>query len=282
MKQLTNNPSAESIDHGFTLMGILLSTFAPSPELENYLEMFLRDKREDECIHKLHLIVYGGPVPGIPRMHQIEALRGKGRRFSLWGRDDVRADKGSRRPAVKARSGVVPALASSGGGGSAASPAEAAASPKSRRRGSVEAMPVKAAAAPPLPARPRGGAPPPALPGRPPTRPPPAMPLAGSRLISAASAEEARAVPNESGGGGGAVEDAQVAAAAAELAAAEVAAAAELAEAEAAAAAEIAAAEASAAAEEPPLPEGWQEFEAEGKLFYFHAAKNKTQWDRPT
>ena len=91
------------------LLGIMLSTFPPSEDLENFLEMFLREKRvrnkkcrncsvilslrggggagtlymgrasfqtctcqEEDLIKKLHLIVYGAPVPGVPRLKQIE------------------------------------------------------------------------------------------------------------------------------------------------------------------------------------------------------------------
>ena len=71
MKQLTGNPSPASRDHGLTLLGLMLSTFPPSAELENFLEMFLRDLREKDLIAKLHLIVYGAPVPGIPALAQV-------------------------------------------------------------------------------------------------------------------------------------------------------------------------------------------------------------------
>jgi len=45
MKQLTGNNDPTSCDHGFTMLGVMLSTFPPSDDLENYLEMFLREKR---------------------------------------------------------------------------------------------------------------------------------------------------------------------------------------------------------------------------------------------
>jgi len=228
-------------------MSLMLSTFPPSSELENYLEMFLRGKREDECINKLHLIVYGEPVPGIPRMHQIEGLRGKGRRFSLWGRADMAATdatkKASRRPAAAAATGVKNVPASSGGGTTPAKP---------RRRGSVEAMPVPKSAPPPLP-----------------TQNPPAIAVAASEHST-----EAAGTTNEPA----AVEPAVAAAAVQTSASAEVTASAE--DAPAAAASEVAVAEGAPADE--PLPEGWQEFEAEGKLFYYHAESGRTQWDRPS
>jgi len=244
MKQLTANPSPESIDHGFTLMSLLLSTFPPSAELENYLEMFLRGKREDECIKKLHLIVYGEPVPGIPRMHQIEGLRGKGRRFSLWGRADANAsdsNKPSRRPAAK----KMPSVGSKGGGKTPVKP---------RRRGSVEAVAVpKSAAPPPLPSRSR--------------------PMASEVVPAAASANEPPAT---------AVVEPVVAATERSEVETSIATGEELAAAaEAAADAAAAVAVAEEAPAEVPLPEGWQEFEAEGKLFYYHTESGRTQWDRP-
>jgi len=243
MKQLTANPSPESIDHGFTLMSLLLSTFPPSAELENYLEMFLRGKREDECIKKLHLIVYGEPVPGIPRMHQIEGLRGKGRRFSLWGRADANAsdsNKPSRRPAAK----KMPSVGSKGGGKTPVKP---------RRRGSVEAVAVPKSAPPPLPSRSR--------------------PMASEVVPAAASANEPPAT---------AVVEPVVAATERSEVETSIATGEELAAAaEAAADAAAAVAVAEEAPAEVPLPEGWQEFEAEGKLFYYHTESGRTQWDRP-
>lgn len=234
-------------------MSLMLSTFPPSSELENYLEMFLRGKREDECINKLHLIVYGEPVPGIPRMHQIEGLRGKGRRFSLWGRADTAATdankKASRRPAAAAAAAGVEKVpgSSSRSGGSTTLKA------KPRRRGSVEAMPVPKSAPPPLPTQ---------------------NPRAGAVVASEHSTEVAAAVTTNEP----AEVEPAVAAAAQTSASAEVTASAEDAPA-AAVATEVAVAE--GAPTEEPLPEGWQEFEAEGKLFYYHAESGRTQWDRP-
>jgi len=39
MKQLTGNADPLSCEHGFTLLGIMLSTFPPSEELENFVEL---------------------------------------------------------------------------------------------------------------------------------------------------------------------------------------------------------------------------------------------------
>ena len=64
IKQLTNNPDAESTRKGFWLMAICLETFPPPEEFENYLECWLRAKApsadQQRYIGTLHATVYGG------------------------------------------------------------------------------------------------------------------------------------------------------------------------------------------------------------------------------
>lgn len=45
MKQLCGNSDQGSCDNGLVLLGIMLSTFAPSEDLELFLEMFLSDRK---------------------------------------------------------------------------------------------------------------------------------------------------------------------------------------------------------------------------------------------
>ena len=42
IKQVTANPSTESAQRGWELIVLCLSTFPPSSDFENYLEMYLR------------------------------------------------------------------------------------------------------------------------------------------------------------------------------------------------------------------------------------------------
>ena len=71
MKQLTNNPTPESVSKGWELMGLVCSTFIPSSELENYVVMFLRDyapdndyKRFTAALHETEYSKKSG-IPGV-------------------------------------------------------------------------------------------------------------------------------------------------------------------------------------------------------------------------
>jgi len=48
IKQLTENPSPQSVTKGWQLMRCCLQTFPPSEEFANYLEMFLAAKGKDD------------------------------------------------------------------------------------------------------------------------------------------------------------------------------------------------------------------------------------------
>jgi hypothetical protein len=48
IKQLTDNPSPQSVTKGWQLMRCCLQTFPPSEEFANYLEMFLAAKGKDD------------------------------------------------------------------------------------------------------------------------------------------------------------------------------------------------------------------------------------------
>ena len=61
IKQLTNNPSPTSIQKGYDLLLLCLATF-PANELENYLEMWIRNhagKQKDKFLYYLHQTSYG-------------------------------------------------------------------------------------------------------------------------------------------------------------------------------------------------------------------------------
>merc|ERR1719242_2677433 len=61
IKQLTNNPGNQSVNRGWNLLNICLYVFAPSRELENYLEVFIRNQptdRKERSMVALQSILY--------------------------------------------------------------------------------------------------------------------------------------------------------------------------------------------------------------------------------
>lgn len=72
-KQLTGNPSAASMERGWVLMHAALCTFPPSEELENYLELFLRDHGALPCVWALHLTLFrgGAGMAGAPSAEEL-------------------------------------------------------------------------------------------------------------------------------------------------------------------------------------------------------------------
>eukprot|EP00484_Ammonia_sp_Unknown_P018101 CAMPEP_0197028252 /NCGR_PEP_ID=MMETSP1384-20130603/7978_1 /TAXON_ID=29189 /ORGANISM="Ammonia sp." /LENGTH=1466 /DNA_ID=CAMNT_0042457223 /DNA_START=22 /DNA_END=4422 /DNA_ORIENTATION=+ len=61
IKQLTNNPKTQSVNRGWNLLNICLYVFPPSRELENYLEVFIRNQpreRKERSLTALHSILY--------------------------------------------------------------------------------------------------------------------------------------------------------------------------------------------------------------------------------
>ena len=85
VKQLIDNPGKSSVARGWNLMALCLSTFPPSDEFENFLELFLRTNHQDRSVRKLHKIVYRGartaPIP----VEEIEEIQHRGSRFSIVG-----------------------------------------------------------------------------------------------------------------------------------------------------------------------------------------------------
>jgi hypothetical protein len=71
IKQMTNNPNPESVQKGDRLLKLCLFSFPPSPEFENFLEIFFRNKDpspDNPYRRQLHNIVYSGPVATPPSL----------------------------------------------------------------------------------------------------------------------------------------------------------------------------------------------------------------------
>jgi len=62
VKQLSDNPSSQSTEHGWNLLSIFLDTFPCSNDLENYLEYWIRSHSPIKELHvkMFHQTVYGG------------------------------------------------------------------------------------------------------------------------------------------------------------------------------------------------------------------------------
>lgn len=62
MKQMTQNPSHESQQRGWKMFALCILTFPPSPDLENFVLMFLRNNCPDKIkfIQQTHKIIYVG------------------------------------------------------------------------------------------------------------------------------------------------------------------------------------------------------------------------------
>lgn len=91
IKQCTNNPDPEATKAGWDLMALCLLTFPPSPDLEDYLEVFLREqapntKTNQQYVGWLRQRVHYGQVEAALSegdMEQIEAtLESRARGFS--------------------------------------------------------------------------------------------------------------------------------------------------------------------------------------------------------
>ncbi|ETO14295.1 Rab GTPase binding protein, partial [Reticulomyxa filosa] len=83
IKQLTKNPRRVSEERGWNLMVVLLDTFAPSTDLENYLEHWLRTnppphKHPQFFVALLHQTMFQGSRTEVPSTEEIDSLlRGK-------------------------------------------------------------------------------------------------------------------------------------------------------------------------------------------------------------
>eukprot|EP00743_Colponemidia_sp_Colp-15_P007995 GILK01008660.1.p1 GENE.GILK01008660.1~~GILK01008660.1.p1 ORF type:complete len:2044 (+),score=493.00 GILK01008660.1:237-6368(+) len=84
MKQLTDNPSSESISKGWQLVAFCLETFPPSNTFDNFLEIFLRERSEpaQKYLGLLHARVYGGARSQAPSVGEIQRVLNEGHRGS--------------------------------------------------------------------------------------------------------------------------------------------------------------------------------------------------------
>lgn len=83
VKQLIDNPNPDSISRGWNLMALCLSSFPPSDEFENYLELFMRNCQQDRCVRKLHKIVFEGARQRAIGVEEIEVVQHRSSRFSI-------------------------------------------------------------------------------------------------------------------------------------------------------------------------------------------------------
>lgn len=78
IKQLTANPDPHSSSRGWDLMILMLSTYPPPADFENFLEMYLRtcSSPKDKFVNQLHDTLYGGErkvAPSVDEFAQILA-----------------------------------------------------------------------------------------------------------------------------------------------------------------------------------------------------------------
>lgn len=89
VKQLIDNPGKSSVSRGWNLMALCLSTFPPSDEFENFLELFLRTNHQERNVRKLHKIVYRGARAAPIAVEDIEQIQHRGSRFSIVMHDQA-------------------------------------------------------------------------------------------------------------------------------------------------------------------------------------------------
>mmetsp|Transcript_9418 Transcript_9418/g.16611 ORF Transcript_9418/g.16611 Transcript_9418/m.16611 type:complete len:1918 (+) Transcript_9418:318-6071(+) len=78
MKQVTENPKDESEARGWNLLAMLLASFPPSAQLENYLEHFLRRAGRSRLVKTLHCTLLCGPLLSAPSIEEIALQRAPG------------------------------------------------------------------------------------------------------------------------------------------------------------------------------------------------------------
>jgi len=112
IKQLNGNPSIASMERGWVLLHLALCTFPPSEDLENHVELFLRDRGALPCVWALHLTLYrNGPgIAGAPSAAEVAGALERARApalpvLNLDGSVDGMTSPGG------GRSGTLPAVA---------------------------------------------------------------------------------------------------------------------------------------------------------------------------
>lgn len=71
IKQLTQNPSADSMKRGWQLLMVLLMTVPPSPKFENYIGTWLLHHAQSYHIHELHETIFKGSLPEAPTLPEL-------------------------------------------------------------------------------------------------------------------------------------------------------------------------------------------------------------------
>lgn len=71
IKQLTQNPSADSMKRGWQLLMVLLMTVPPSPKFENYIGTWLLHHAQSYHIHELHETIFKGALPEAPTLPEL-------------------------------------------------------------------------------------------------------------------------------------------------------------------------------------------------------------------
>jgi len=77
VKQLSSNPTPSSVSQAWKLMRLALTTFPPSEEFENYLEMWLKRAGQgaDGCIDILHTTTFKGAKSVAPSEAEIDSAK---------------------------------------------------------------------------------------------------------------------------------------------------------------------------------------------------------------
>jgi hypothetical protein len=91
VKQLRGNPTSQSVDRGWALLHLCLSTFPPSEEAENYIEHFLRAHGARSIVRALHLSLFRGAVTAVASLAEIEEQLAAGDVARLAAGDDSRS-----------------------------------------------------------------------------------------------------------------------------------------------------------------------------------------------
>ena len=80
MKQLSQNPTPQSISQGWRLLTLCSQYFPPSTELNNFVHIFVRSYApshiKQQLVDNLYAREYDGPVHYMPSVDQIPALLG--------------------------------------------------------------------------------------------------------------------------------------------------------------------------------------------------------------
>jgi len=71
IKQLTLNPSADSVKRGWQLLLVMLMVVPPSPKFENYVGVWLLNNGQSYHIHELHETIFKGALPVAPTLPEL-------------------------------------------------------------------------------------------------------------------------------------------------------------------------------------------------------------------